>query len=94
MELPNERWPASRIVAYERWPHPSVVAKELAILRAEQAAAEWDTKRAFLDHLTFNLGLPMDRVIRRRVMAEFTQRMLKIGEGIYERQKDDSPLWD
>jgi hypothetical protein len=95
MDRQSERWPTSRLVADERWPHPSVVSKELALIHAEQAAARWDTKRAFLDELTFNLGLPMDRVRRRRVVAEFTQRMLRIGERIINEQREaSSPLGD
>jgi hypothetical protein len=94
MEYQNERWPESRLIIKERWPHPSVISKELVILRAEQATAEWDTKKAFLDELTLNLGLPMDRVRRRRVLAEFTQRMLRIGERIYEQGQTNSPLGD
>ena len=94
MERPSERWPHSRVVAHERWPHPSVISKELVALRAEKAAAEWDTKRAFLDELTFNLGLPMDPIRRRRVMGEFTKRMLRLGERIINEREAHSPLGD
>jgi len=79
----------------ERWPHPSVVAKELAALRAEKAVAEWKTKQAFLDNLAWNLGQPLTRIRRRRVMEEFTQRMLKIGERImHEQSKANSAIRD
>jgi hypothetical protein len=79
----------------ERWPHPSVVAKELATLRAEKAIAEWKTKQAFMDNLAFNLGMPLTRIRRRRVMEEFTQRMLKIGERImHEQSETNSAFWD
>jgi hypothetical protein len=94
MQLANERWPAASEIMDETYGRLLDVCKELEILRAEKAIAAWTDKRDFLDDLRFNLGMPMDRVSRRRCVKRFTLTMLRMGERIYERQEDDSPLWD
>ena len=92
--LPNERWPDSSQVINETYGRLLEVCKELEIIRAEKAIAAWTEKRDFVDDLQFNLGMPMDRIARRRCVKRFTLTMLRMGEQIYERQEVDSPLWD
>ena len=92
--LPNERWPDASQVINETYGRLLDVCKELEIIRAEKTIAAWTEKRDFIDDLRFNLGMPMDRVSRRRCVKRFTLTMLRMGERIYEQQEDDSPLWD
>jgi hypothetical protein len=69
----------------ERWPHPSVVAKELRRLQAEKAVSEWNTKQAFITELKQHMSgydKTRTRIERRISMRLFTQRMLRIGERI------------
>jgi len=92
MDPYNERWPSSGEVINQTYGRLLDVCKELEILRAEKAIAAWTEKRDFIDDLRFNLGMPMDRVSRRRSVRRFTLTMLRLGEQIYERIEDDSPL--
>jgi hypothetical protein len=90
----SERWPAASQVINETYGRLLDVCKELEIIRAEKAIADSNAKRDFIDDLTFNLGLPMKPVLRRKCMKRFTLRMMRMGELIYDEQEDDSPLWD
>lgn len=94
MDPYNERWPSSGEVINQTYGRLLDVCKELEILRAEKAIAASIEKRDFINDLKFNLGVPMDRVSRRRSVRRFTLTMLRLGEQIYERQETDSPLWD
>ena len=76
----------------ERWPHPSVVAKELRRLQAEKAVAEWDTHHAFITELRKNMeghNKHYNRIMRRRSTLIFTQKMLRIGERIIRELEEN-----
>tara|TARA_R110000868_G_scaffold320061_1_gene581033 strand:- start:299 stop:583 length:285 start_codon:yes stop_codon:yes gene_type:complete len=94
MDPHAERWPAATEVINETYGRLLDVCKELEILRAEKAIAAWTEKRDFMDDLRFNLGMPMDRVSRRRCVQRFTQVMLEKGAQIYERLEDGGTFPD
>lgn len=65
----------------ERWPHPSVVAKELERIRAEMAQDRWHARERFRRELKATLKFD-ERYGRPWSVTQFTYQRLIVGERI------------